>query len=89
MTTYKVFFSDVLGNENEGFEVNDRSGCGTIELPVDFSDHDLIQALIEADILGSFGGQVKDVFTIDGDESWISIDYKRNGKPFLQLEIAS
>jgi len=88
MTTYRVFFLYVWGNEEEGFEVNDRSGCGTIELPVDFSDHDLIQALIEADILASFGGQVKDVFEIDGDDSWISIDSKRNGKPLLQLEIA-
>ena len=86
MTTYKVFFLDVLGNENEGFEVNDRSEGGTIELPKEFSDHDLIQALIEADILASFGGQVKDIFTIDGDNTWISIDRKRDSMPLLQLE---
>jgi len=87
MTTYKVFFLDVWGNENEGFEVNDRSECGTIDLPKEFSDQDLIQALLEANILSSFGGQVKDIFTIDGDNTWISIDRKRNGMPLLQLEI--
>ena len=86
MIEFKVYYLDVWGNEEDGFEVNDRSQCGTIQLPTDFTDQDLIRELIENDILNAFSGTVKDKFTIDGDDTLIMIDEKSNGRPLLQLE---
>lgn len=82
---FSVYSLDVLGNELEGFEVNDRNNLGDVELdPSD--DQDIIQALLDADILASFSGTVADTFVIDGDDSLIFIDSKSDGFPLLQLE---
>ena len=85
MSKFTVFFLDVWGNESDGYEVNDRSSCGTIELPFNFSDQDMIQALLDADILCSFGGKIADVFTIDSDDQGLSIYRKSDGMPLFQL----
>jgi len=38
MKKFRVFGLDVQRNENDGFEVNDRSQLGTIDLPLDMTD---------------------------------------------------
>ena len=87
MKQFRVYILDVWGNPKDGFEVNDRSGCGTIDLPDNYSDQDLIQALLDADILASFSGTIKEKFEIDGDDTWLSIDSKKDMRPLLQLEL--
>lgn len=84
MNKYNVYSLDVWGNEEDGYEVNDRSFIGTIELYNEFTDQDVIQALLEADILNSFSGKVVDMFDIQSEEGHIDIDYK--DKPLLELE---
>ena len=84
---HAIVQSAVSSNRMEGIEVNDRRGAGYITIPEKFTDQDLIQALLDADILCSFAGKISDVFKIDGDDSFISIDLKKTGEMLLQLEL--
>src|ERR1022692_1787500 len=51
-TQYWVYALDVWGNAKDGFEVNDRSKCGTIFLPENCSDRDIFKLLRYHEILG-------------------------------------
>lgn len=80
MPTYTVWTLDVWGNPNDGYEVNDRCKCGTIELPDDADDMTIIRALIAEDYLSGSRH-----ITIDGDDLIIEVN-GRNDRPLLTLE---
>jgi hypothetical protein len=80
---YYVWSLDVWGNEEDGFEVNDRSKAGSIELPEDGSDNAWMIALEDAGFLKDGSHKVG---RIDGDDGFYHVEDKRNGRPWLQLE---
>ena len=84
MAKWRVFSLDVWGNANDGYEVNDRSGVGTIQLPEEFTDAQLIRALKDAGIVRKTIRMSQ--VAIDGDDTWISIDDAKDGMPVFQLE---
>lgn len=85
VNTWHVISLDVWGNAEEGFEVNDRRECGTVEIESnDPGDGDIIDALVDAEYLkpGSLGR-----FTVEyHDDRFVSIDSAVDGEPLLQLE---
>lgn len=69
----------------DGWTVNDRSACGSIEIADDATDLDTLRALQSAGILGSTLGP--DDLTFDWvDESFCSIELSEDGRPLLHLE---
>lgn len=85
MEKWNVYSLDVWGNEEDGYEVNDRSRIGTVELPKAFSDEWLLKTLKNEGLINYKKSDIKSI-EIDGGEDWISIDYK--GKPFFSLDKA-
>lgn len=83
MQTWNVFTYDVWGNDEEGFQVNDRYDWGSLELLEDASDEMVVQAIKD------FGVFAKDAlvgeFEIDGDDSAIYITAANNGCPLCEL----
>ena len=85
MAKWNVYSLDVWGNAEDGYEVNDRSKVGSIDIDSTFSDNQLLKALVDAGI-ATMKKSDKNHIQIDGDDEWISIDYR--GKPVFQLEKA-
>lgn len=82
---YRIFSLDVWGNAREGFEVNDWRERGTITLPIDASDTQIIRALKNH---GDIGKRIQTrSFHIDGDDYIIEIDWKRTSEPLFTLEV--
>lgn len=83
--TYDVWSYDVWGNEEDGFEVNDRSKIGTIDLSdadVDV-DRQLINQLIKNGFLKE-NANVSD-FAIDGCQYTLYVNVEANGYPLYEL----
>lgn len=80
---WRVFSLDVWGNEEDGYEVNNRFEVGSVSFTEDATDHQICLALKKEGLLRYSKKHLKDV-EIDGDDMWLSIDYK--GRPELQLE---
>jgi hypothetical protein len=86
MHNWIIWRLDVWGTASDGWEVNDRSKCGTIELPDDADDADaydmtIIRALITA---GYLYGNAKR-FKIDGDDTYLEV-LGNHGRPLYMLE---
>jgi hypothetical protein len=80
---WDVYSLDVWGNEEDGYEVNDRSKIGTVALPPDYTDEYLLKTL-KAEGLINYSKKHLRHIEIEGDDFSISIDYK--GRPMFQLE---
>lgn len=80
----KVWSLDVWGNENDGFEVNDRSHCDTIFIPRDCDTKEVVKALKANRLLNKYC-KTK-TFDLDGDESSFHLIATRTGEPIYQLE---
>lgn len=76
---WTVWSLDVWGNDKEGYEINDRSTIGSVEIPADATDKQVIKALVDAEYL-----KPRFRFDIDGDDTVLYVEYK--GRPVLQLE---
>lgn len=83
MATWNVYSLDVWGNEEDGFEVNDRSRVGTIETSAEPPDAEVWCALLEA---GIARGVISDGSFEWQDEDLLAIDEKATGRPVFQLE---
>lgn len=83
MTYEIVDCYDVWGNDEDGYEVNDVMLVGTIELPENVSDTDIIKILKEYGALGKFAS--KDNISIERDDMFIEVFNKDNGYPLHQL----
>ena len=79
---FKVYSLDVWGNKKDGFEVNDRSQSGKILTKLD--DKSIIKALKKENFLNK-KCHFKS-FSIDGDDTFISIDAAKTGEPLYELE---
>jgi hypothetical protein len=84
MNKYKLYTLDVWGNEIDGFEVNDRRQQGTIELPDDFTDKQLLDAI--DDLVGLDHAELADI-QYDGYPEYIEINDKDTGMYVFQLEL--
>lgn len=84
MARWKVYSLDVWGNEEDGFEVNDRCNAGTIETSDDPPDAEVWCALIEAHI--AHNAPISRAAFDASDNTFISIDDSETGRPVFQLE---
>ena len=94
MPTFTVWTYDVWGNPKDGFNVNDRSKQGTIELPSDrpnnwdLSDKEIIAALKQAGHINKFCHYKS--FSIEGEYEYtlyVSYETRKLGSyPLLELE---
>lgn len=79
--TFDVWTLDVWGNAADGFDVNDRSKAGTIEIDPGADDAAFVDALIRGGFLNeSARGRVE----LDGDDCMIRVD-SPNGRPLLDV----
>lgn len=83
--TYNIYTYDVWGNEEDGFDVNDRFKLGTLEL----SDADVNSDSRLANRLKE-NGFVKETTTtsdleIDGDKYTLYVNEASNGYPLFEL----
>lgn len=83
MKRWIVYTLDVWGNEEDGFDVNDRCRVGTIETSDDAPHAEVWCALIEADIAKGPISRAE----FGGDDDWISVDDQETGRPVFQLEL--
>lgn len=83
MQKWTVWSLDVWGNTTDGFEVNDRSKVGSIELMPDCSDRAVIVAMVAQGFLRS----ARFKFHIDGDDQTMEIDHAPTGRPLFSLEL--
>lgn len=84
---YNVYSLDVWGNRKDGYEVNDRCKVGSVMIPAECTDRQIIKALKVAGFLRSSCWYKS--FTVGGDDNrHIDIDWRIDGdRPLLQLEI--
>jgi hypothetical protein len=82
---WQVWTLDVWGNEIDGYDVNDRSRAGYIELVESYTDHDILQALKDENFLKE-SVKFTDI-NIDGDDTLIFIDSAENAYPLFQLTL--
>lgn len=81
--TFTVYTLDVWGNADDGWDVNDRSKAGTIDLDPDAPDAEILRALMDA---GFVNGDALKFGTLEGDDGMIFLDDSRDGCPVLHLE---
>jgi hypothetical protein len=79
MRAWRVWGLDVWGNEEEGYEVNDRSDHGIICIIDEPTDEEILKA-VDLDYRNP------SKFDIDGDDGYLHIERVRDGRPLLQLE---
>lgn len=78
---FKVCSLDVLGNAEDGWQVNDVFGCGSIEVANPDDDDEVVKALVD-------NGYLKEGTNITLDdvcEKDIYIGLASNGRPLLNL----
>lgn len=77
---WTVWSLDVWGNDEDGYEVNDRSRCGEIEFDADTAkDQDINDALVAGGFICACNA-----LNIDGDDGMLFVD-TADGKPLYQL----
>ena len=81
-TLWKI---DAWGNEEDGWEANDRSKHGIVYLPEDPTDRDIMLALKKALVLVETA-KPSDL-DIGGDDKTITVDDALNGQPLWTLEL--
>ncbi len=85
MAIYSIWSLDVWGNEEEGFEVNDR-GCinRSVEIDDDATDSDIIELMID---MGYLMAGSRDKGQIDGDSEYTMwIEDMDTLEPWIQLQ---
>jgi predicted RNA binding protein YcfA (HicA-like mRNA interferase family) len=81
---WSIYSLDVWGNEEDGFEVNNRQRAGDIEILDGASDEDIIKTLKQE---GFLKAKVKaSQIHIDGDDYAMNVDDAETGEPIYQLE---
>jgi len=85
MATYRIWSLLTLGNEDDGFEVNDRIDSGSVELSDDATCADVVKALI-ANGLISPKTTPEQVDMDDASGVDLFLDDAANGEPLFQLE---
>lgn len=83
---YKLIdYYDVLGNEKDGYEVNNLSTCVTgIEIADDATDTDIINYLKSINFLSEKA--TTETVEVDGDDLFIELTEKETGYPLGRLE---
>ena len=83
---YKLIdYYDVLGNEEDGYEVNDLCTCVTgIEIADDATDTDIINYLKSINFLSEKA--TTETVELDGDDFYIELTEKETGYPLGRLE---
>lgn len=82
--TYTLInYFDVWGNDEDGYTVNDCMVSGTIKLPDNASDSEIITTLKEYGALGEFANE--DTIEITGDDLMIELCKRGNGYPLYSL----
>jgi hypothetical protein len=79
MRAWKVWGLDVWGNEEDGYDVNDRYDHGIICIIDEPTDEEILKA-VDLDYRNP------SKFDIDGDDGYLHIERVRDGRPLLQLE---
>mgnify|MGYP000992431548 CR=1 FL=1 len=79
MRAWRYWGLDVWGNEEEGFDVNDRYDHGIVCIIDEPTDDEIIKS-----VLGPFAKPSN--YTVDGDDGYLHIELARNGRPVAQLE---
>lgn len=86
MSQWNIITYDVWGNAEDGYDVNDAHGSGSIQLEGEehFDDAVVLQKLIEQ---GYFNDDVEeDHLSFDGDEDIVYINDAVDGKPICCIQ---
>lgn len=83
---WNVITYDVLGNETDGYEVNDSHCVGYIELEEEdqYDDAIIVQKLVESEYLDPV--VEVDELTFDGDEGIVYINEADSGYPLFCIQ---
>lgn len=84
LARFRVWSLDVWGNEDDGFDVNDRASVGYITLAEDMTSRQILEALEEAGFLKTGSAAVG---MVDGEWDYtLNVCKTRTQWPWLQLE---
>ena len=89
MKKVKVWELDVWGNENEGFEMNDRFKIMETEVADNFfeiSDKEIIKWLKSMDLIKK-GVHTKSILLSGDGETYLYVDEAKNSYPLYQIEL--
>lgn len=84
---FRVWAYDVWGNAKDGFEVNDRSEIGTVDLGKHWSDERIFKELRREGYIAARKHARSFEFDNLVDTNAMEINVKRTGEPVLTLEI--
>lgn len=79
-----VWSLEAWGNPADGFEVNDASRVGSVMLPINASDREIIRRLKVGGFLRK--GCHSRSFSVSGDYRCVQIDTSKTGEPLYSLE---
>lgn len=82
--SWKLWSYDVWGNEDDGYEVNDRFPHGVIELPANPTDEQITKALNKNFFAKP---QRSSTLEFDGDDMVIYVNRARDGYPICELDL--
>lgn len=84
ITAELINYFDVWGNPKDGFEVNNLCREGEVELPENFTDHDVLKALKAK---GFLKPHVRlNMLLIEDLWPFVEISQRNNGCPICRLE---
>jgi hypothetical protein len=85
MAKYRIWSLEVWGNEEDGFEVNDRWEVGSVELADDATCADVVKALIAKGLITPKTTH-EQVDMDDASDVDLLLDDATTGEPLFQLE---
>ena len=80
-----IDYWDVWGNEEEGFEVNDCSSRGFIEIDDNATDQEILNELIKIGLF-NYTTTLNDIKFAWSDESYCELTQTKDGRPLGCLE---
>ncbi len=97
VTTWEVWTYDVWGNEEEGFEVNDRSCIDRnleLILDIEVNNPGTPQEFLSANptnqqIREALGVKPRIKLELDGDDTYIYVNAEKNGFPLGEMSCTS
>ena len=82
--TYKVLSIDAWGNSDDGYEWNNWFNVGSIELNINLSESEIMQAMFDAGYITDSNGDY-----VEDDQYNLVICDKKTKEPLLAIEYGS
>jgi hypothetical protein len=69
-----IYHYDVWGNPEDGFQVNDSTLAGELDIYEESTDLEILAFMVEANLIDAMLPDEEHLFEIDGDDLMITVD---------------